>query len=205
MKQIAPFLFAMALAPAAHAGHSPEAHQPPLLREAPDILLAQAAPPARPQRTQPETNPERPRAPNVERRPTPPIADAEPWLQVHFAELDENRDGVVSRSEIDTEVQRTFTGYDVAKSGKVAITGLGAGVRTALAGFVREHAAEVDRDRDGFVTREEVSGALVQMFNRADANRDGRTDLAEIAAGGNAGGGNAGGANAGQRRGGAAR
>jgi len=141
-----------------------------------------------------------------------PAADPEPWLQVHFAELDDNRDGTVTRQEINAEVQRTYDGYDSNQVGKVAITALNPGVRTALAGFVREHATEVDRNQDAFVTRDEVATALTQMFNRADGDRDGKIDLAEIAStngpqrrqgGGGAGG--PGGAGAGAAGGGGAR
>ena len=67
-----------------------------------------------------------------------------------------------------------ITRYDKDKSGKLTrdeYEGFG-GVRSAMGGFVKQHAQEIDADDDGIITKNELTGMAIRMFDKADANRD---------------------------------
>ena len=85
MKQITPILVAAAVMSlsVAHADQFGLVN-PAGFVDAEGALVAQAAPPARPQRNQPDATTDRPRGPNADRRPAAPVADPEPWLQVQI-------------------------------------------------------------------------------------------------------------------------
>ena len=55
------------------------------------------------------------------------------------------------------------------------------GPKSALAGFVREHAAELDADQDGNITLAELTAVAERMFNKADANGDDALSAEELA------------------------
>jgi len=101
----------------------------------------------------------------------------------HAKELDANGDGVVTREEMTAEVERTFAGYDRNGDGKLTAdeySGPG-GVRSAMGGFVKQHAKELDANGDGVITREELLNTALRMFDKADANHDGRLTPDELA------------------------
>jgi hypothetical protein len=43
-----------------------------------------------------------------------------------------------------------------------------------MAGFVRSHAEEIDANRDGIITREELQAVMTRMFEKADRKRAGK-------------------------------
>lgn len=105
----------------------------------------------------------------------------QPWILVHAAEVDLNKDGIISRAEIVGEAEKAFGGYDRDDDGRLVeseLNGRG-GVRSAMGGFIRGHAKELDRDGDGVMTRKEVVDNATRMFSRIDSNGDGKATKAE--------------------------
>lgn len=105
----------------------------------------------------------------------------QPWLLVHAAEVDLNKDGIISRAEIVDEAEKAFGGYDRDDDGRLVeseLNGRGS-VRSAMGGFIRGHAKELDRDSDGVLTRKEVVDNATRMFSRLDKNGDGKATKAE--------------------------
>jgi hypothetical protein len=105
----------------------------------------------------------------------------QPWILVHAAEVDLDKDGIISRAEIVGEAEKAFGGYDRDDDGRLVeseLNGRG-GVRSAMGGFIRGHAKELDRDGDGVLTRKEVVDNATRMFSRLDKNGDGRATKAE--------------------------
>lgn len=102
-------------------------------------------------------------------------AARQPWILVHAQEMDANHDGKLSRAELDAEIAQTFQAYDADKDGRLPLTELSqrAPVRSALGGFVQQHAAEIDADHDGSITAAELAAVVRRMFDRAA--RDGAT------------------------------
>lgn len=101
-----------------------------------------------------------------------------PWILVHALELDRNQDGVIEyEAELIDEIARVFAGYDRDANGRVdreeaeAKSGM---PRSALGGFVKEHAAELDRNQDGGISREEMIETFGRFFERQDGNADKR-------------------------------
>jgi hypothetical protein len=104
-----------------------------------------------------------------------------PWLAAHFDELDTDGDGVLTLAELKSEVEKTFAGYDRNKDGRLTRDEYEADpppVRSALAGFVRGHAAEMS-DRDGVITKESMHAAVAKMFGKADRKGAGKITKAE--------------------------
>jgi len=105
-----------------------------------------------------------------------------PWPIVHAKELDTDGDGIVTREEMTAEVAKTFAGYDRNQDGKLVAdeySGTG-GVRSAMGGFVKQHAQEIDADSDGAITKDELQSIALRMFDKADPNRDGTLSPDEI-------------------------
>jgi len=131
---------------------------------------------------------DRPKEQGAARGPKePPSGDSprQPWILVHAAEVDLNKDGVISRAEIVGEAEKAFGGYDQNDDGKLVeseLNGRG-GVRSAMGGFIRGHAKELDRDGDGVLSRKEVVDNATRMFSRLDKNGDGKATKAEQEAG----------------------
>ena len=48
------------------------------------------------------------------------------------------------------------------------------GSRSAMGGFLKGHSKEIDRDRDGILTRSEAVGNAERMFAKMDLKGDGR-------------------------------
>ncbi|MFP6672480.1 MAG: sulfatase-like hydrolase/transferase, partial [Pirellulaceae bacterium] len=106
----------------------------------------------------------------------------QPWIVVHAEELDGNSDGIVTRTEMTAEATRAFTGYDADSNGrlsKVEYNGR-SNVRSAMGGFIRGHANELDQDGDGFISKDEVLNNATRMFDRVDQNSDGKLTKDEL-------------------------
>ena len=82
------------------------------------------------------------------------------------------------------EAQKTFAGYDTNADGRLAsaeYAGAG-GLRSAMGGFVQQHAKEIDADGDGGITRDALLAVALRMFDKADQNRDARLSGDELTA-----------------------
>ena len=101
---------------------------------------------------------------------------------MHAKELDADGDGIVTREEMTAEVEKTFAGCDRNQDGKLAADEYGGpgGVRSAMGGFVKQHAQEIDADGDGAITKDELQSIALRMFDKADPNRDGKLSPDEI-------------------------
>lgn len=97
---------------------------------------------------------------------------------------DANGDGVVTRDEYARARAANFTRMDRNKDGAVSKADF-----KRLARFKPDAAsrldtliAAMDTDKDGKATRAEFDAAPMPLFDRADANGDGRIDAKEMAA-----------------------
>lgn len=97
---------------------------------------------------------------------------------------DANRDGVVTRDEYARARAANFTRMDRNKDGAVSKADF-----KRLARFKPDAAsrldtliAAMDANKDGKATRAEFEAAPMPLFDRADANGDGRIDANEMAA-----------------------
>ena len=119
------------------------------------------------------------------RGPQPGDGPRQPWILVHADEVDKNKDRIVARDEIVDEATQAFEGYDANDDGKLTQAeygGRGGGSRSAMGGFIRGHAKELDRDNDGILSRAEVVGNAERMFGKMDANDDGKITKEEMEA-----------------------
>lgn len=90
-----------------------------------------------------------------------------PWIENHLTEMDGNQDGKLSQEEMMTEVNKTFSGYDADRDGKIAQgEANGPGVRSSMAGFVKQHFSEVDRNSDGTISLEELKAVAMKMWEK---------------------------------------
>ncbi len=108
----------------------------------------------------------------------------QPWIVMHAAEIDANHDGTVTRAELTGEANNAFDGYDTDKDGTLSeneVSGR-SNVRSAMGGFIKGHAREIDRNSDAVLSREELLAVAMRMFDRMDADKDGTLSPAEIQA-----------------------
>jgi Ca2+-binding EF-hand superfamily protein len=126
-----------------------------------------------------------PGGPDKRGGPQPGDGPRQPWILVHADEVDVNNDKIVSREEIVGEATRAFAGYDANTDGKLTqdeYSGRGGGSRSAMGGFIRGHAKELDRDSDGILTRAEVVGNAERMFGKMDTDQDNKISAEEMEA-----------------------
>ena len=98
-----------------------------------------------------------------------------PWIVQHAGEMDGDRDGVLTQTETEAEIERAFKAYDRNGDGKIDASETEAGnVRSALGGFVRQHFAEIDSDTGGSLSKAELAATVMKMFGRADRDGDGK-------------------------------
>lgn len=99
-----------------------------------------------------------------------------PWILVHATEIDANEDGVVEfESEMMAEANRVFAAYDKNNDQKISpdeSSAKGGMPKSALGGFVRQHAEELDRDNDGGISKTEMTSQFAKFFGQADKNGD---------------------------------
>ena len=114
----------------------------------------------------------RPPAPDGNQRPGGPPMEAngqprKPWIENHLKEIDGNQDGKLSQEEMMAEVNKTFTGYDADRNGQISQDEAnGPGVRSAMAGFVKQHFTEVDKDGSGSISLEELKALAMKMWEK---------------------------------------
>ena len=90
-----------------------------------------------------------------------------PWIENHLTEMDGDQDGKLSQEEMMTEVNKTFSGYDADRDGKISQgEANGPGVRSSMAGFVKQHFTEVDADGSGSISLEELKAVAMKMWEK---------------------------------------
>ena len=90
-----------------------------------------------------------------------------PWIENHLTEMDGNQDGKLSQAEMMVEVNKTFSGYDGDRDGKISqMEANGPGVRSSMAGFVKQHFSEVDGNRDGTISLDELKAGALKMWEK---------------------------------------
>lgn len=101
-----------------------------------------------------------------------------PWLLEHAAELDMNGDGAVTKKEMLDEAEKAFGLYDQDSDSKLASSELkGKGMaKTAMGGFIKLHAGELDSNGDGTITKQEMLEETGRLFDKSDKNKDGKVD-----------------------------
>ena len=114
----------------------------------------------------------RPPPPNGNQRPGGPPVEAngqprKPWIENHLKEMDRDQDGKLSREEMMLEVDQTFNGFDVDQDGVISSAEAnGRGVRSSMAGFVKQHFSEVDGNSDGSISLEELKAVAMKMWEK---------------------------------------
>lgn len=105
-------------------------------------------------------------------------------------ELDADKDGTITRAEIDAHESKVFTDADTNADGFVSGEEMMA-YREAkreemrlkrMAERQKKMIAELDTNKDGLVSREEFMARPNPMFDRIDTNQDGRVDETEMQA-----------------------
>tara|TARA_R110002049_G_scaffold4601_5_gene32632 strand:+ start:882336 stop:883958 length:1623 start_codon:yes stop_codon:yes gene_type:complete len=119
------------------------------------------------------------------RRSPPDDGPRQPWILVHADEIDLNKDEIISHGEIVGEATTAFAGYDANDDGRLSQNELDrhGGSRSAMAGFLKGHSQEIDRNNDGIVSRAEAVGNAERMFAKIDTNGDGNITQDEMEAG----------------------
>ncbi|MBS1797044.1 MAG: YHYH protein [Acidobacteria bacterium] len=103
-----------------------------------------------------------------------------PWIVQHASEMDTNGDGALTRAELNAEADKTFAAYDKNRNGRLEADEVQTGeVRSAMGGFVRQHAKELDANSDSSITKEELLAVVTRMFDKADRDGDGKLSKEE--------------------------
>lgn len=90
-----------------------------------------------------------------------------PWIENHISEMDSDRNGKLGLEEMMAEVKRVFAGYDGNEDGKITEQEANErGVHSAMAGFIRQHFAEVDADHDGAISLKELKDTATKMWEK---------------------------------------
>jgi len=90
-----------------------------------------------------------------------------PWIENHLKEMDRDQDGKLSREEMMLEVDQTFNGFDVNQDGVISSAEAnGRGVRSSMAGFVKQHFSEVDGNSDASISLEELKTVAMKMWEK---------------------------------------
>jgi phosphatidylethanolamine-binding protein (PEBP) family uncharacterized protein len=106
-----------------------------------------------------------------------------PWMAAHFEELDADGDGFLTLDELKIEVVRVFTSFDSNKDVRLSKEEYGENatdVKSPLAGFLKEHAAEF-ADNDGIITKDGFQKFMAAMFEKADRKKIGKITKADAA------------------------
>ena len=117
----------------------------------------------------------------------------QPWLLEHADELDVNGDGAVSKAEMLDEAEKAFRLYDNNSNKELSESELKSKgmAKSAMGGFIKLHAEELDSDSDGTITKSEMMEETEALFDKSDKNRDGKVDARDASSSkGGAGGGN---------------
>jgi hypothetical protein len=107
-----------------------------------------------------------------------------PWMQMHGAELDANRDGSVTLEETLADMKLAASKYDADKNGIITPVEIEAAgdIRegAAFAGFIFRHAFELDANQDSQLSTAELENAAKYIFDSADLDHDGKLSTTEV-------------------------
>ena len=119
----------------------------------------------RPQGDRPNTRVdanERPR-----KGPKPKDPNRKPWIEAHAAEIDSDKDGTVSRQELIAEIGKTLQILDTNSDDSISQKESQAkGAKLPMAGFVKGHFDELDKDGDSEISARELSESFLRMHDR---------------------------------------
>jgi ribosomal protein S21 len=112
-------------------------------------------------------------------------ADVAARAKAHFAEMDANKDGSISRAEFDAHHQNMMSegraSPPMAGHGgmKRKHMGHGEGGKGRMGRMENRMFGMADANKDGIVTEAEATQAALARFDKADANKDGTLSEAE--------------------------
>ena len=140
------------------------------------------APVGRPQPTRPETSAQ-PMAPQGGGGGQQG-GQRKPWMQMHGAELDGNKDGMVALAETLADMKVAASKYDADLDGIITPAEIDAAgdIRegAAFAGFIYRHAYELDANQDSRLSSVELTDAAKYIFGAADLDHDGKLTAEEV-------------------------
>jgi hypothetical protein len=127
-----------------------------------------------------QDNSQPPRNESGSQRP-PRDPNRQPWMKVHALEMDINHDGILTRQELLNEVDKVFAGFDHNQDGKLTESEYsGPPVRSPMGGYVKQHYREL-LDETGVITKASMTKEALRMFEKTDANHDGKLTPDETA------------------------
>lgn len=104
-----------------------------------------------------------------------------------FGLFDENKDGKLSREEVQKGVDKMFTDIDTNKDGTISQEEMRAhhkSMHDKMQSQMQERWKAADKDGDGALSRAEVDAAKMPMlsrdFDKLDANKDGKLTADEL-------------------------
>ncbi len=108
-----------------------------------------------------------------------------PWIQMHGAELDEDKDGAITLTEMQADMERGVAKYDTNRDGiitpaEIEVAG-DSREGAAFAGLLYRHAIDLDSDNDSRLTPVELGAAVQYLFSSADRDLDGKISSREAA------------------------
>ena len=117
-------------------------------------------------------------------------------LDARFASMDANKDGSLSKAELqaaqakavaavnklrDDRVRAEFNQLDTNKDGQLSYAEFSAGAPTVKANETPDQlAAQLDTNKDGKVSADEFKSPQMAKFNALDANKDGTVSVDEM-------------------------
>jgi len=95
--------------------------------------------------------------------------------EMRFEQLDADKDGKLSRTELEAGPAARFASTDVNKDGKITADEVTADGHKRAEKRFGKMLARLDADKDGALSLEELKGGErhAQMFDRLDADKDG--------------------------------
>ncbi|BCM91671.1 hypothetical protein IAD21_03546 [Abditibacteriota bacterium] len=135
-------------------------------------------------RTENYTHSEPPPTDPPQNSPSPVFTgwDRQPWIKVHLKELDSNSDGTLMWTELTTAAKKAFNLDDNNGNGNLEFDEYRINNHpAAMAGYITQHAQEIDGDGDGTITKSELLTEAHHIFGKTDTNSDGKITPEEFA------------------------
>ena len=95
-----------------------------------------------------------------------------------FENLDQNKDGKVTRAEMLSRATERFDKADTNKDGKVTPEER----KASFQQFAEQRFAEQDKNKDGALSADELPGHFAKRMEKFDTNKDGKLTRAELQA-----------------------